>query len=256
MFDYWKTVQTDVIGYMLAGFNAKDAYIRPDGKIALVTRASYTSPWVNAKVSGTRNCARYQMIYHSVFRFIHSRCLNCWKVVARPRNLTELFEVHQYQKELRRASKSGIETRGFVCGNYGSYWYNDSKEEGLDIKDMVKKDFPNIPVILKRGCTEFEMAYGPSDRWGQTKQAQDLEKFLDATLIEIGWDGTPKKMNSQNSPHYVIEHTKRNWVEFAYDRGDQTYKNYTDGQIITAPILTYEREVETGCQVTNLIQLS
>ena len=167
-----------------------------------------------------------------------------------------IFQNYQYQKELRRASKSGIELRPFVCGNYGSYFYNDSKEEGLDIKDVVKKDFPDLPVILKRGCTEFEMAYGPSDRWGHTVQSQELEEILDATLMEVGWDGKPKKMNNQNSPHYVMEHTKRGWVDFAYDRGDLTYKNYTDGEIISAPILTYERELETGCQVTNLVQLT
>ena len=255
MFNYWKAGQTDIIAPMISGFQAKNAYIRSDDKIALITHPVYSSPWINAKLSGDRNCSRYQRIYHSVFGFIYTRCLTCWKVVSRPRNLTELFEVLQYQKELRLPSKSGTEVRNFVCGNYGSYWYNDSKEEGLDLKDTIKKDFPDIPIILKRGCTEFEMAYGPSDRWGHTKQSQELEEFLDSVLIEVALDGTPKELNSKNSPHYVIEHTKRRWVDFAYDRGDLTYKNYTGGQIISAPVLTYERELENGCQVTNLIEV-
>lgn len=256
MFDYWKAGETEIITPLMAGFEAKDCYIREDHKIALIIRPSYTTPWIQAYLTGDRNCTRYQMIYHAVFGFVHTKCMDCWKVVARPRNLTELFEVFQYQKELRLPGKSGIEIRNFVCGNYGSYWYTNSTEEGLDLKDTVKGDFPDITVDLKRGCTEFEMAYGPSDRWIHTERSRGFEELLDSILIEVDWDGKPTNLGGRVLPHYVNEHTRRRWVEFAFDRGDLTYKKYTDGHPIFTPTIKYGRALENGCQVTNLIQLS
>jgi hypothetical protein len=256
MFDYWKTAQSDIINYMMAGFQAKDCYIRKDNKIALITRPAYTSPWVNAKVATDRNCPRYQGVYHSIFGFIPTKCMGCWKVVARPRNLIELFEVLEYQKELRLPSKSGMEIRITVSGNYGSYWYTNSQEEGLDLLDTVRKDFPKADAVLKRGCTEFELSHGRSDLWEHTAHSQAMEEFLEATLMEVTWDGKPVELSGKNSPQYVIDHTKRRWIEFAYDRGDQSYKYYTKGHPIFPTTVKYEKAIEDGCQVTNLIQLS
>ena len=230
-------------------------YIMPDNKIGLPTRLAYSTPWLHVKPyhDGKNNCSRYQQIYNECFKFIHSNCLNCWKVVLRPRNLVELFEVRRYQKNLRRSSKCGTELRAFVPAKYGAYFYNDSMEEGLDILETVRKDFPKCGAILKRGCTEFELAYGPSNKWGQTSRDQKLEEILDATLLDIDWNGNPYK--KKPLPRYVEENTKRQWVEFAFDRGDSTYKQYTMGHPIVTSVLTYEKELQNGCQVDSLIEV-
>jgi hypothetical protein len=258
MFDYWKCCQKDIINKMMAGFNAKDCYIREDEKIAIPIRDAYTSPWIHARLATDRKCNRYQMIYHAVFGFVPSKCMECWKVVLRPRNLSELFDIYAYQRELRIPSKAGMETRPFVHGNYGAYWYTNSQEEGLDLKDLIHKDFEKTPIILKRGCTEFEMSHGPSDRWEQPKHIQELEELLEDLLVDVAYnDGRTEKIeDGKPSPWYVNEHVKRRWVEFAYDRGDITYKLYTHGKPLMAPVVTYERPLQNGCQVTKLIELA
>ena len=48
----------------------------------------------------------------------------------------------------------------------------------------------------------------------------------------------------------------RDWVEFAYDRGDPTYKIYTRGRPIIPRLVTYEKEVATGCEITGKIELT
>ena len=172
--------------------------------------------------------------------------------------MKELFEIYDYQRQLKIPSKCGIETRPFVHGNYGAYWYNNSREEGFERKESLLKDFPKIPTILKRGCTEFEMSHGPSDRWRQPKRIQRLEKKLDEIIVHVCREnaGVVKEEDGKPSPWYINEHVKRRWIEFAYDRGDPTYKLFTRGQPLMKPVITYDRELENGCQVDKLIKLA
>lgn len=255
MFDYWDYCESkDIITPILPKLEAREFFIRPDGKIALLSLDTYQSPWVHAKLAEKRKCGRWHRIYFKMYGFIPQRCMSCYKCVQRPRNLKELFEVYEYQKEIEVPSKCGIERRPYVEGNYGAYWYNDSLEEALDRMDLLKKDLPHIPVITKRGCTEFETRFGPSDRWASTALSLELEETLDDIMINVMYhnSATEKVRDGKPSPWYVNDHSKRMWVEFAYDRSDLTYKLYTKGQPLIPRVLTYDRDLDTGCQIEKL----
>jgi len=257
MFDYWDYASRDILSPLLPAFQAKDCFMR-DNKIYIPIATGMGSPWIHAKVRDDCNCNRYQRIYHSIYGFIPEKCHGCWKVVQRPSNLDELFEIYKYQKEMRLASKCGVETRKYVHGNYGAYWYNRSKEQGLERLEVVRKDFPKIPAILKRGCTEFELAYGPSDQWKLDRRTIELEEQLESILVDI-WrhDGLhKKKLSGKGYPSFVNENIMRDWVEFAFDRGDPTYKIYTRGRPITPRPVVFEKDMETGCEVTGKIELA
>ena len=89
---------------------------------------------------------------------------------------------------------------------------------------------PDTPVILKRGCTEMELAKGPSDQWVYTDADRRLEKTLDA-MFEID-------ESFEELPAHVERHILRTWGQFAYERGDETYKDFIDHPLVR-PVVTY-----------------
>jgi len=259
MFDYWDYCENkDILTPIMPMLDRKEIYIRDDNKIAIPTVDTYSSPWIHARIATDRQCGRYHRLYFKYYGFIPKKCMECWKVVQRPRNLKELFEVWKYQRELKEVSKCGIERRPFVHGNYGAYWYNNTKEEGFERKESLLKDFPKIPTILKRGCTEFEIQFGPSDRWQSTDLSLRLEETLSKLMVSVRFHdgGKPKTRDGSPSPWYVNEHSKRMWVEFAYDRGDPTYKLYTKSKPLVPPVITYDPDIDNDYQVDRLIKLA
>lgn len=167
--------------------------------------------------------------------FIPTYCIECWKVVARPRTLKEMYQVIDAQKKLPWLSKSGIEVRPIVFGNYGSYWYTRSKEEGLqcyrDIRAAMDEISSEIPVLLKRSCTEYEIGHGPSNEWEMPEGQVECEDYLKSKVEVVN----------------VLEHSEKskakvreNWTKFAYERGDITYLEFNDGKPMYPPYITYQ----------------
>jgi len=93
---------------------------------------------------------------------------------------------------------------------------------------------PNIPVILKRGCTEFELRLGASTEWDNLPIDLELEKYiLDNVVLEFG---------DTEAPDYLRRSIKRQWIEFAHEHGDETYKKFTGGKPLKPRLVTYEKE--------------
>lgn len=173
--------------------------------------------------------------------FVPIRCMNCWKVVAKPRTLKELYLILDIQKEMDMYSKCGIEERLYTAGHYGAYWYSTTKEAGLEcykeVRDRVNIISPYIPVILKRGCTEYEFGMnGPSDKWkmfdGQVKFEEYIKSKIELMVANEGQSLFLKKM--------VME----NWNAFAHSRGDLSYTEFNEGQLLYPQYVTYHKEVE------------
>ncbi len=135
-----------------------------------------------------------------------------------------------YQQRVNLPAKCGVETRQFVPRLYGGYFYNRSLEMGKDCYELVKEAIhklisPDIEIILKRGCTEFEMKHGASDKWTELPEQKDIEtKFNEIFVSDLA---TPKIM-----PDYVTANVQRKWLHFAANAKppDLTYKKFTDGK--------------------------
>lgn len=172
--------------------------------------------------------------YHKYFSgkgaslgFIHSYCHDCYKVVVRPKNVKQLFQLVDLQAELGHPAKCGIEVRSFVPALYGGYFYNRSLEAGKQCLNKVKKAVrikidPNMKTILKRGCTEFEMRFGPSDKWEIKPEQIKFETSFKEVYVK---DISP----GMEMPGYLKSHIKTRWLHWAAQHNDMTYKEFTNG---------------------------
>ena len=241
--DYKTLSREEVITALKPMLENGSMYIRDDGKITRKTKLAFNTPWIHIKGARLRNCGLWHM-YHQIFGFIPSQCQECWKVVARPRTLVELDKLLEIQKLLDLPSKCGIEKRETVCGLYGGYFYNDSLEEGKKCWRLVRENVshnisPDVPVILKRGCTEFEIdekrGFVPSNTWEVSEAQREKEKILN--------DIIDQSIFGASQPEHLKQYVFRSWIHWAYQNGDLTYLNYTGGEPLFQAYITYHNDL-------------
>lgn len=225
--------------------------LRDDGKFAGNPQSAVEGPWHYVKHYWQWDCYTWHHVVFDIFGktkvlgypFVPSKCHHCFKVVVRPQTLKQLFLLESLQKALDRPCKCGIEVRDTVHGLYGGYFYNNGLEEGLQRYKEVRKAInefeglgPEVPVTLKRACTEFELACGPSDQWVITPEQLKIEEMVDKYLV--------KDDVVRTQPDHVIRHVHRQWIEWAWKSGDPTYAEFTNGQPLTKPPVTYHHLAE------------
>lgn len=229
------------------GFRLREA----DGKFMGDPQAAVEGPWHYVKHRWEFDCFSW---HHVIFDylskpgllgkpFVPSECHQCFKVVVRPRTLKELFALERLEQEMDRPCKCGIEVRDTVHGLYGGYFYCKGLEEGLiryrEVRQAINETQYlgwEVPVILKRACTEYEIACGPSDQWEITPEQLKLEALVKQFLVI---DDVVRKQ-----PEHVVQHIHRKWIEFAYAHGDSTYAEFTNGKPLAPPPVTYHHLAE------------
>jgi len=232
---YAELAAKDLITKFKAEFDNRSYFLRDDGKIDRTLRMSHDSPWIHVKSAPNRNCGLYHT-YHERLGFIHSVCQECWKVVVRPRTLLELYKLLELQKALGFPCKCGIEKRETVSALYGGYFYNDSIEEGRECYKAVRSNVdlnmsPDVTVILKRGCTEFELAQGPSDKWEVSEEQKRMECLLNDLIVQ--------DRDLRPQPDHLKDSIFRTWIHWACANGDMTYLDYSDNNPLFRPPVTY-----------------
>lgn len=155
------------------------------GKICFETNQAPGGPWVYVRYS-KHNCTMLRTFIHSLIskrlppkeKFIPSECQDCYKVVIRPESYDDLLKLYPIMKELDFASKLGIEKRESVDALYGAYFYCNGLKEGLLRLDTVNFALTgtDMTAFLKRGCTEYESEFGPSDTWDIEPGQMEIEK--------------------------------------------------------------------------------
>jgi hypothetical protein len=165
-----------------------------------------------------------------------------------------LFRLRQIQVVLNEHGKCGIEgIRPNSSKLYGGYWYNDSREEGqkrynqvraaVEADEVFNRTYPepwNFDVkkhlILKRACTEFEQTLGDSSKWEITEGQRKLEhRIFEAFELD---------QNVYPQPRHIRAHVKCRWIHHAFQWGDPTYKELTDGEQLFQSLKTYHTETE------------
>lgn len=205
--------------------------------------SAYDVPWIYVKTDGKARCDIYHKVFHQIDKHIHSYCRECYKVVVRPRTLVELFDLYEFQRRLDVPCKCGIERRESVHGLYGGYFYNRGIKMGIErlaeVRELVDKHLSKeTPVFLKRYCTEYEvgpLALGPSDKTPDaTQEDLEYENKVMSLFPQVGVN-TPQ---SDEQVAYVM----RKWIHWAYQNGDETYKEFTDGSPLFEDYIKYEGE--------------
>jgi hypothetical protein len=184
------------------------------------------TPWVHVKHLQTKHCGLDHNILFNMFGIIPPRCQECWKVTVTPNSFDELLKLEEVERELGHPSKCGMELRDYTPKFYGGYFYNNSFDEGRDCYKMVRdavheKISPDVSVILKRGCTEFEMIKGPSNYWHTTRDEEIFCEELDA-LVDVGRGG----VNDQ-SP-LITTAVRLRWALWAHMNGDMSYRKHNN----------------------------
>jgi hypothetical protein len=219
-------------------------YLRDvDGKVTAELHQTWNTPWHHVNDDGKSDCYLWHSIIFDVCGFIPTGCLSCFKVVVRPKTLKQLFALLDLQLTMGRPCKCGIEVRETVRGLYGGYFYNRSLESGLqcyqDVKNAMSEDSILSPladsIILKRGCTEFEMACGRSDEWEITQDNYNVELKLNELII---------KKAALPQPEWVLNHIHANWIKWAWRNGDSTVDEFTGGIPLFKPVVTYHHLCE------------
>lgn len=220
-----------------------------DGKI--YQTAAYTGihpinpdvPWIYVLNDPNQHCDFLHDL-RGTFGFIPTRCLSCWKVVVRPRNIEELMKLYVVQNQMAKEDetcfcKCGIETRPHVFGKYGGYFYTRSQDEGFDRLDRVrfqvyKNISAGVPVFLKRYCTEYERDFGPSDKYQQPPEAKKWEALAEDRCVLLPYDDV--------QPEQLKMDLIQGWMDAAWDIGDPSIYKLTDGVPLHTPYVKYERE--------------
>ena len=169
--------------------------------------------------------------------------MHCWKIVCRPKNLDELFELDDLQAKMELPCKCGVEIRENETykGIYLGFWYcplgdlAHARELYKDVKRKVRGALSlDTPVVLKRGCTEMENDFGPSHLWKYTPKTRFMEDLLDSTIVVV--------QERPPQPTVVKVHVHGFWIHYAHRMGDKTaakhIRNYPQS-MGSVPTITY-----------------
>ncbi len=239
-------------------------YIHPKTKkiSPMMPGLDWERNWMFVNPDPARTCDLFQQIVVRA-NFIPSFCLDCWKVVVKMHTVAQLMKHWHWQKDFTndpafrhksRFCKCGIEERKWVFYQYGAYFYCGTKEQMLERHQQVLeglqdcfgaknvKTFPGayrkgyIEVIGKRYCTEFEIKLGPSDEYKRPIAADIFEEKIMANFDR-------EKINPRQSDA-MIEHILKQWLIFAWDRGDPTAMQFNSNKPYYSEPVTYHNQEE------------
>jgi hypothetical protein len=221
-------------------------------KIYLRPMLELNSPWISTIKNPDRACDLWRTYFFN-YSLIPQGCRNCFKVVMVVPTLKELFKVLEYQRKHEDNSKCGLEKRVYTgkLGLYGAYWYTPMSE-GLEgarkLWKRLSNDFPSNEVILKKGCTEFENAFPPSDMWNDF--AEKLQWDLKEALLDTLFEPDPMVLKIEmNTPKMLEVHIMRSWIEWAFEHNDKTYLNYVD-KPFKQELMTYHKSIHNNKDYT------
>ncbi|MBF0545519.1 MAG: hypothetical protein HQM08_13845 [Candidatus Riflebacteria bacterium] len=197
--------------------------------------------WIHVNSIRNKKCSLWHNAIFDTFGYIPSPCYECFKVVVKPRTVKELFVLYELSRGLRMSSKCGIERREFVFGPYSMFFYASGLKEGLriyrEVREVVHNSVsPDVSVILKCGCTRYELEMGPSDQWKMSPEQTDFESFLKENISKQIWDWEMEEFSQNEKLQDVI---KKTWISWAYHIGDSTYLEFTEGRPVFPKGATY-----------------
>lgn len=205
--------------------------------------------WILSTHCPYRECGKWLSIYHRFYHILPPPCKNCWKVVFAPQTVAELIETQKLQAKLGWPGKAGLEQRDYTSGlgGYRAFWYcpfTKGLEGGRVHFTRVQKALETAfgekeiawyleegKLYLKRGCTELERDFGPSDQW------DFIDHSAKFNLLESVWE-TPGEPDREFSP--LVYTNYRRWIESAIVYGDASVSQYIGGQPLGVPSVKYQ----------------
>jgi len=190
--------------------------------------------WKDAPKHG---CSRCMAVFEG-FNVIPQYCFDCYKVLITPRTVLELFKLLMTYENIKlpndNTRKCMIETRSYSSGVYKGFVYCRTLDEGNEVLQSVRQAVSDnisaeIPVTLKRGCSEYAQVYPDTDNWQYGKDWQFYETFVDESFV---FEGPVDASGDSEEQEYSMRElfAMQFWLRYAATIGDMSYLSMTGGE--------------------------
>jgi hypothetical protein len=217
----------------------------------------YNSNWLFfGYTTSLRDCYLWHQIMFECFGLVPEFCrLRCYKVVVKIRNFLEAIQFYNVMNAgmLIRSDlvpihgKVGIDERFYSSGHFNGFVYCDGLEDALEkyvaVRELVNTqidDGENIPIIIKRTCTEFERRHGPTDTpfWqSMSKDDLDLQHHIEDIFRTV--------QGSAVQPDWLKNKIITKMAKWANTVGDKSWLDYFEGDdILTMQAVTYHHLID------------
>jgi hypothetical protein len=234
-----KTISAHLEAAITAGRVVK----RPDGKFEL--RQPIKQPYIGNRGEFGPCCTflndfMFTQVYGE--KAVPIGCRDCYKIKVVPDTLRQLMAVKDIAEEFPCSSKSGSEVdKKDTQSLYASYFYflglDKARATFRKLRDAIDahpKLGPMVKMVIKRGCTNYERACGPSDRYTFDPRLAGIEAYFWARFVRRR-SGEPRK-------EFRDAITLMQLVRTAYRIGDDTYKDFNGGKDLFTPTVNYASE--------------
>jgi hypothetical protein len=195
---------------------------------------------------GAFDCRRHMKVFRK-FDIIPEYCFDCYKIVVEPRNVVELFKLmilFEKPENLNlvrdNTRKCMVEYRPRVPGTYKGFIYyrrlQEAEKSIRHVRAVIAREISGkIPVLLKRGCAEFSLAYPEFAIIG--KDGQPVMKYpeewrspdIQAYEQRLGEDfPAPPDSYSRSGFDLYDGQAMITWLKYAVKIGDMSYLKITD----------------------------
>lgn len=197
-------------------------------------------------------CQRHMEVFRK-YRIIAEYCFGCYKVLAEPRTVMEHFKLLMVFQEIELPNdnlrKCMTEVRPDCGGAYKGFIYCRGMDEGMEVRDLVaaavaREISPEVPVQLKRGCSEYAAAFPEYTRldpgvepmtYNERWRIHEEEFDRNVAYSPPG----PRSHDGDEDPAYTPAEifAMTYWLYYAATIGDDSYRSIAGGTLPPLPEL-------------------
>jgi len=182
------------------------------------------------------NCDRHFEVFNA-YNVIPKFCFGCYKIQINPKNIIELFKLYivfdNLKFEKNNIRKCLIEVRPSTEGVYKGLIYCSGLHEAQkifkDILPIIKISIDdNLPILIKRGCTDFSVSYPKFKEIDQSMKYNDTWKEKEKQIDEKNKNKYTAKVLEKTISGITISDAliMRNWLIYAKKINDENYKKF------------------------------
>jgi len=211
-----------------------------DGRLSLPRGRGPKARWVFVPNRGYPPCGFLsKVVFDAAYAqtAVPMGCSACYKIKVKAATLRELVAAWQVAKSIDCLSKWGVDIDNPHSQDvYAGYYYAGDLDAARMLYKIVREAIdadpklgPGVKMTIKRGCSHFEAAVGPSDDYSFTPEMAEIEAHLRSRF------NAPAIAESTDFREQLGQ-----WIDLAFRMGDDTYLDFTGGKRLRPATVTYE----------------
>jgi hypothetical protein len=223
---------------------------RPDGRLTFrrdpQARGPRDNNFVSKRGPRPRRCVYLnQFLFKQVYAEaqVPFGCHDCYKIRIVTRSLRAMLAAQAIAAATDFSCKSGPEADNpenphLYCSYIYFYGLDEARGAYAGLREQLDAHpdlGPDVVMVIKRGCTNYEHKLGPSDRYTFDPRQEAAEAYLLARFDE---ERPPRVISKAVEAQLRLMRLTR----IAYRIGDDTYKDFTDGKPLLPVAVTYAPE--------------